>query len=323
MKKIITVMVMLGLMGSMFTGCGDKGEPADMTAGSESLESMQSLQNDSAVTFTDALGYEVAVEEPERTAVLSGSLADAWQLAGGEAAGVTEDAGECIEVTEDMVMLGAVKSPNIETIIAGDMDFVILSSAIAGHVELRDTLERAGIKTAYFEVETFADYDNMMNIFTKITGREDLYQKNVEDIRSVIEEQIKRADASKPSVLFLRAFSTGVKAKGSDSMTGGMLQELGCVNIADADKGLLNDLSMEAIIDADPDFIFVTTMGESNEEAMDMVQKLLMDNPAWSGLKAVKEDRVHLLPKELFHNKPNVRWGESYRILADYLYGEQ
>ena len=46
-------------------------------------------------------------------------------------------------------------------------------------------------------------------------------------------------------------------------------------------------------------------------------------NPAWAGLTAVKEGRYILLPKELFHNKPNHRWGASYEILADYLYPEE
>lgn len=80
---------------------------------------------------------------------------------------------------------------------------------------------------------------------------------------------------------------------------------------------------MEAIIHADPDYIFVTTMGESEEAAMNMVEELLTTNPAWNGLKAVQGGHYYVLPKELFHNKPNERWGESYRILAGYLYGEE
>ena len=38
------------------------------------------------------------------------------------------------------------------------------------------------------------------------------------------------------------------------------------------------------------------------------------------GLTAVKQDRLILLPKELFHYKPNARWGESYAYLAKILY---
>ncbi|WP_255575497.1 ABC transporter substrate-binding protein [Caproiciproducens faecalis] len=277
----------------------------------------------SAVTFTDDLGYQVTLEHPQKTAVLSASYADAWQLAGGTVSAYTDDAKGTIEIKDGMLNLGKLNTPNMESMIANKIDFVILSGTISEHVKLRETLESAGIKTAYFKVETFEDYGRMMKILTDITGREDLYQKNVAELQAEIRKQTARADGSNPTVLFLRAYSTGVKAKGSDSMTGKMLKDLGCVNIADQKSSLLDDLSMEAIVAADPDFIFVTTMGESQKAALGMVNQLLISNPAWSGLTAVKENRYYVLPKELFHLKPNNRWGESYQILADDLYGKK
>ncbi|GBF71418.1 hypothetical protein LAWASA_4175 [Lawsonibacter asaccharolyticus] len=61
-----------------------------------------------------------------------------------------------------------------------------------------------------------------------------------------------------PTVLLLRAYSTGVRAKNSDNITGVMLKDLGCINIADSDSGLLEEIQMESILAADPDHIFVT-----------------------------------------------------------------
>lgn len=277
------------------------------------------------ITFTDALGAEVSMDQPGRTAVLSGSLARAWQLAGGELAAVTEDYAreEGAVLSEDMVNLGLLKNPGVEALLAADIDFAVLTANIPGHVKLRDTLEAAGIVTAYFQVESFEEYAEMMRIFTDITGEEALYQENVAAVRELIDTQIARADGSSPKVLLLRAYSTGVKAKGSDSMTGRMLQELGAVNIADSEDSLLKDISMEAIVEQDPDFIFVTTMGDSQEKALKMVEEMLASSPVWEDLEAVKHNRYYVLPKALFHNKPNQRWGESYQILADILYGGQ
>jgi len=309
MKKIVKItLLVFGLC--FLTGCNKQGKNLPDTS-------------EDAVTFTDDLGYTVTVNHPQKTAVLSGSYADAWQLAGGAIAAATEDAEDTLQTPEDVVSLGKLNGPNIETMIAENIDFAILSSGIAEQVGLRDTLEAAGIKTAYFKVETFEDYAAMMKILTDITGNKNLYETNVENVRSEITAQLARADGSSPKVLFLRAYSTGVKTQGSDTMTGQMLKELGCVNIADSEGSLLKELNMEAIITADPDYIFVTTMGESKEAALKMVDELLISNPAWSGLTAVKENRYHVLPKELVHMKPNKRWGESYQILADYLYGEK
>lgn len=295
----------------VLVSCGRVGEEKESTSGA------------AGVSFTDALRRQVQLEKAGKTAVLTESLAQAWLLAGGELSAVTEDAEELLAADADMANLGDVKRPSVETIIAEEIDFLILSASIADHVKLYDTLAQAGITTAYFEIETFQDYKAMMGIFTDLTGHKELYEKNVGEPERVIAEQIARADGSTPAVLLLRAYSTGVRAKGSDTMTGQMLSDLGCVNIADSENGLLDNLSMEAIFEADPDYIFVTTMGNSSEAALAMVDELLISNPAWSGLKAVKEGRYFVLNKELFHNKPNNRWGESYQILADILYGEE
>lgn len=102
-------------------------------------------------------------------------------------------------------------------------------------------------------------------------------------------------------------------------MVGKMLSDLGCVNVADNQKTILENLSMEAIIKADPDFIFVVPMGEE-KAAEHIVEKELKANPAWKGLKAVQNNRVITLPKEYFQYKPNEKWSKSYEMLAKILY---
>ena len=126
-----------------------------------------------------------------------------------------------------------------------------------------------------------------------------------------------------PSILFLRAAASGVKAKGSEGSVGGeLLKDLGCVNIADSDSGLLDNLSLEAIVTADPDYIFVTTQGTDTDAALENVQETLIDSPVWSSLTAVKENHYFVLDKRLYNLKPNARWGEAYKELADILYQE-
>ena len=92
--------------------------------------------------------------------------------------------------------------------------------------------------------------------------------------------------------------------------------------IADSDESLLDDLSMEAIIAADPQYIFVTIQGNDSDAAMKNVEDLLTSNPAWASLTAVKNDHYYILDKRLFNLKPNAKWGEAYKQLADILYPE-
>ena len=122
------------------------------------------------------------------------------------------------------------------------------------------------------------------------------------------------------TVLLLRAASGSVKAKGSSgTVLGEMLRDLGCVNIADSDETLLETLSVESVIRQEPYHIFVVTMGNDTEKAMDNLSRMMEENPAWGTLEAVKEDRLHVMDRHLFNIKPNEKWAEAYEILGGIL----
>ena len=124
----------------------------------------------------------------------------------------------------------------------------------------------------------------------------------------------------KRTVLVLRASSGFVKAKSSKgTILGEMLMDLGCINIADSDKNLLQNLSAESVIFRNPYHIFVTTMGNDTEAAITRLSKMIKENPAWSEVDAVKENRIHFMDKKLFNLKPNSRWAEAYEQLCEIL----
>nr|WP_122012227.1 ABC transporter substrate-binding protein [Maliibacterium massiliense] len=275
-------------------------------------------------TFTDALSRSVTVPKaPSRVVALMGSYAETWLLAGGTLAGTTQDAIDERKLTlgADTKVIGSVKQPSLEAILDLAPDFVLLSTDIESHVKLDDALRQAGIAHAYFKVELFSDYLDMLKICTDIMGDADAYRKNGLDVQARIDQVLAKAQASedRPTVLFIRALSTAAKAKDADNMVGAMLEALGCDNIAARHPSLLEDLSMEEIIAEDPDFIFVTTMGDS-DKAIAALKNGIAANPAWNSLAAVQNGRYIVLEKDLFHYKPNNRWGDSYETLAKILY---
>lgn len=322
MKRKFAGMIMSALVtGVLLTGCGVKNE--------EPLQETVSEQEE-AYTFTDDLGREVAVENPQRVAALLGSYADIWYLAGGEVIASADDAWDDfnLPMAETAVNLGMTKELSLEKLFEADPDLVLASSNTQGNVEWLETLEAAGITVAYFEVNDFEDYLEFLKICTEITGRDDLYEKNGLAIKDQIEavkmESQKRIETSgeAPTVLSLRASSTFIRAKNSkDNVLGEMLAALGCVNIADSDDSLLENLSMEHIIMEDPDYIFFIQQGDDAEGTKANIESFIAENPAWSELTAVKNGRVYMLEKALYALKPNDRWGEAYEklegILAD------
>lgn len=295
------------------------------TAGCTETAPKNSSSKSAGAEFTDSLGHSIRVANRDRVVVASGSFAQTWLLAGGKLAGTTDDSfQDHLGLSGDVANVGSLHSPNLESILALNPGLVILSADMSGHTALAGQLNAAHIPTAYFSVEVFADYLKMLKICTDITGRADLYEKNGLSVQKQVQAVIAKT-AGKPSqkVLLLRTGAGTVTARNSDTMVGAMLKEMGCVNIADSETGLLDHLSMEVIIRQNPDFIFTTTMGESEEKAKKALQDTLLSNPAWSDLTAVKNGRYISLPKELFHLKPNNRWAEAYEQLREILYGKQ
>lgn len=286
----------------------------------------QAVEKGSVTTFTDDLGREVTCpEHPERVAALIGSFADVWCLAGGKdtLVATADDAWTSFDLglNEDTANLGAVKTPSLETLLAAEPDLVIASVNTEANLELEDVLEDAGIPVAYFDVQGFEDYINMLKICTQLTGKPENYEKYGVEVQNEIDAAIARADGSAPTVLVLRATGVSCKVKASEgNVLGEMLAALGCVNIADSDTSLLEDLSLEAIIAAQPDYIFAVLQGSDPTDAMATLETTLLSNPGWNQLEAVREGRFYTMEHELYNLKPNARWGEAYEKLADILY---
>lgn len=274
--------------------------------------------------FTDALGRTVSIpRNPQRVASLIGGFADVWMLSGGEVCAAPSDAWEDFELPlGDAVNLGGAHSPNTEALLSSNPDFVIASAATASNVALENMLENAGIPVAYFDVDCFEDYLSMLDICTDITGRKDLYEQNGTILKQKIESvklNFKQANLSQKqrTVLLLRVSSGSVKTKGSTgTVLGEMLDDLGCVNIADSDTTLMDTLNIESILHQDPYHIFVVFMGDDSQKAKNNLSKMIEENPAWRTLSAVKENRLHFMDRKLFHIKPNEKWAESYEQLS-------
>lgn len=295
-----------------FTGCNDSEVSSEI--------------NDNKTVFVDALGRTVSIgSKPQRVATLIGSFAEVWQLSGGDVIATADDAWSDLGLElGDALNIGGAHSPNIELLLSSEPDFVIASASTASNVSMKDTLESVGITVAYFDVDCFDDYLDMLHICTDITGRKDLYNKNGTAIKEQIDDIKQRFNTlnlsdSKRTVLLLRASSGAVKAKGSDgTVLGEMLNDMGCINIADSDKTLLENLSVESIIQKEPYHIFVVIMGDDSK-AIDNFAKTMEENPAWASLEAVKEDRLHFMDRKMFNLKPNVRWAISYEELYNIL----
>ena len=320
MKRFFCALLCGALLTTLSACGGSKQAPAETETPEETLEE--------TVTFTDDLDREITVAKPSRVAALIGSFADVWCLAGGRdtlvAAADDSWTQFDLDLPETVESLGAVKEPNVELLLAAEPDFVLGSTKTAADLELLDLLEQSGIPVAYFDISSFEDYLRMLDICTQLTGCPERYTQYGTEVQAQVEQAVARQDGSAPRVLYVRASGSSCKVKNSQgSVLGEMLAAMGCVNIADSETGLLENLSMETILAEDPDHIFVVLQGSDTKKVEQTLEQSLLSNPAWDELTAVREGRYHVMDQRLYNVKPNARWGEAYEKLADILYPEQ
>ena len=329
-ERIVPSAVAASLAAAMLlAGCSAAQPNADAEASAPQTEAPAASQA-GAVTFTDDTGAEVTVDNPQRVVACMGSFASIWELAGGTLVGASDDAFTLSDYdlkSENVQKVGDFSNPNLESIIALEPDFVIMTSGSGGRggdsnqTDLKAALAASNIPVACFQVTTFADYERMLRTCCDITGHDDLYEQNAQAVSERIKAITAKVPAGEaPTALVLTTFSGGTRVQASSTMTGAMLVDLGVKNLADENPSLLKDFSLESIIEMNPDYIFVVPMGNDDAAAMKALEDQTAANPAWSTLDAVQNGRYVTLDPHLFQYKPNERWDQSYQVLFDALY---
>lgn len=296
------------------------------TEPTKTSETVKPEEKPDTVTFTDSLGKSITLnKKPQRVVCLQTSFLDLWDLAGGKVVGRADTKESVPAAAKDVETIGLYTSPNLEKILALQPDLVLISTDVSAQVALIPILEKNNIQYAAFKYDTFKDYAKILKVYTELTDRADIYQaKGVEVAKKIDAIIAKVPQNKKPNILLLLGSTKTVSVRLPNTTVGEMLQDLGTVNIAYDTKLKSADMetfSMERVIEKNPDFIFVQTMGDIDETTA-RIKKDIEANPAWSYLKAVKEGKYIFLPKDLFLFKPNERYAEAYEELAKMLYPE-
>lgn len=325
MKKLLCLLI-VGMM-LMLVGCGQAGaelEPLEEPQREEAVEATPVQEAEevasTALVIEDATGRQVEFETlPLRTLSLYASFTDLWLEAGGSLVG-TVDSSNLPEKAAEIPRLGK-GTPNVEDILTYEPDLILLSATRSSHLELADVLTQNEIQYLFIDYNDFEECLSTYQKFCQLTDHTDLYESQgvtmEEEIKLIVEEQGKQEF----TYLLLFATSKSVTTK-DDNIASEIINACGGINIAE-DGAVANEeskqFSMERILELDPDYIFVQTMG-SVEKAQARLEADVLSNPAWNGLTAVQSQRYLYLPKELFLYKPNMKYPDAYRYMVDLIH---
>ena len=198
-------------------------------------------------------------------------------------------------------------TPNVEAISKYDPDLVVVSDDADNLVQ-----SMAAVDVPVLIVPAANTLDDVyagMELIGKATGHQDEAADLVEKTRTGLDQVV--ADTPKPAqpLTYYHELDTTLYSATSKTFIGQVYSLFGLKNIADpADKdaGGYPQLSNEAILQADPDLIFLADVQCCSQNASTVAAR-----PGWDTLKAVKNGNVVELNDDLAS-----RWGPRIVDLA-------
>lgn len=276
------------------------------------------------LTVQDDAGRTVSLpKRPERIVPLSSSLLDLVYAVGGTAVGKpSSKTATSPAAAQTLPEIGHVSNINVEQLLGLRPDLVI---GLQGrHEKLIPVFESSKIPIIMIKMKTYEDVQDKIKLFGDLCGTSDQAASVAAGMRSRIQAIIDKTPAAAKAVVILHATSNSVTVQLEHSIAGSIAQMLRLKNIAAGSAaGQLETVpySMEKLLEGDPDVVLITYMGD-----MPKIEKRLQadvsNNPAWSGLRAVKNQQVFFLPMDLFLLNPGIQFDEAVLYMAQTVYPE-
>lgn len=255
-------------------------------------------------SFTDDLGQTVTLPAPPQRIVSIAPGFTETVFALGEGGRLVGRCDFCYYPEEALQVpsVGGMTTPSIEAIVGLAPDLVLAVRGIPP--EVTDSLRGAGLKLIALDPQTVDELIASVRTIGEILGAEDRAEALAEEMearRDAVGARAEEAFAtrSRPSVLFLVGLDP-VFAAGPGSFVDDMIRVAGGTNAvaaAGGNPGPWPQLSLETIIDLDPDIIVGALEGHG--EAQDRLLAVLRERTGWRELTAVRDGRVYPVDPDL------------------------
>lgn len=302
----------LGGCGDRATGGGDAGDAHAAT-----------------IEVTDDRGQTVTLDgPPKRVAAMTSFAVEILMAMGNKPVARFPDpdlyppeAGSIPEVDKNRG--NRTHKLEIEQLIATDPDLVILHTMYAGVAE--NVGAAVGAPVLVLNITSIEDLRQTTGLLAGLSGDPGAAERLMRDTDRTLAWLEGNKPATRPRALSLLGMgaNTWYCHRGNHFM-GSLLEAAGADNIA-ADReahGRIAELSpidYEALIQYDPEVIFLIPYGDRDADAVIAEFKA---SAVFKDLSAVKSGRFHVLPDTIYTSQPGPRAGEALQTLFKHLHPE-
>ncbi|AFS77524.1 periplasmic binding protein [Gottschalkia acidurici 9a] len=328
--KLAIVMSIFTLMLTACTNSSNEDNNSEQTSGSTKA---------STVEITDLHGKVTVPVNPKKVVALDSrafeTLAD-WGIELAAAPKAVMPADSPYVADESVQDIGDHREPNLEIIAAADPELVIVGQRFANYYEeIKKLVPNATVIDLNFDIseETDKPGENLVNGLKNSTiALGQIFDKNKEAEKLVadFDQAIKDAKSAYNGTdtvmsVVVSGGDIGFSAPGSGRVWGPMYEIFGWVsslevNGASSDhKG--DDISVEAIAQSNPDWIFVLDRDAAVSSTTDKVpaQDVIDNSPALKSTTAVSEGKIVYAPDDTYTNESIQTYLELFKEIKDAL----
>lgn len=289
---------------------------------SNASESVYNLDNDGI----DEMEFEKDLEQfpdeiAEAVITTSVPIAEMLQLLGVTPVGVPTSTNPLPDEFNDIDQIGSPMEPNIEVITNLRPDLLIGAKSLEESLE--DSLGGIELARSYLRTDSFDDLKRSFKVLGTYFNQTEKMNEVLENILSLENDLIKKTEGNElPSVLPIIGTSDSFMVMNENSYLGSLIEKLGAENIATTvlqAESTYSPISMEDVVVADPDIIFVLASGDHGASE-DMFAKEVESNDVWKNLKAYQEKEIHILDHEIFGVTSIKNVDQAMTKIAEYFF---
>jgi len=250
----------------------------------------------------DATGQEIRLPGPARRIVtLAPHLAESLYAAGGgERLVGTVDYSDYPPPAKKLPRVGGYSRIDLEAVVALRPDLIVAWESGNASAQL-GKLKALGLPVFILQPNRMEDVAGQLEILGRLAGSEASARLAADRFRQRL-AALQANNASKPRVrVFYQIWKTPLMTVGGPQIISDAIRLCGGENVFGQLSQMAPTVSIEAVLDADPETIIATGMGDARPE-------WLHDWDKWTRLSAVKHHN-------LFHINPDIMQRHTPRIL--------
>lgn len=275
--------------------------------------SAEAKENSFPQTINDGLGRKVIIEKkPQRIISLSPSITEILYSLGAEKRiiAVTNNCNYPPQVKEK-VRIGDIHL-DYEKIVELKADILIAEGTIQS--DSINKLEKLGMKVLALNTSRLYNFRDSFLIAAKAVGEESKGIKLLADFdRELydINSKVKKIPQNKKPGVFMEIWNQPLITAGSNTFINDLIDTAGGINIAGNSGNGYPRISLESLIEKNPQVIILTTSKKKD----------ILSNPLWKNIEAVKNGKVYEINPDLVA-RPTLRMIEALKIMNRWFYSK-